>query len=333
MNPISLVTGGAGFIGSHVAQYLLNQGHQVIVLDDLSGGMKSNVPSLAKFVQGSITNTELINQLFEEYNFDFVYHLAAYAAEGLSPYIRKFNYENNLIGSINLINASVNHNVKCFVFTSSIAVYGSKTPPFTESMAPQPEDSYGIAKYAVELDLKDAKERFGLNYVIFRPHNVYGVNQNLNDKFRNVVGIFMRQIILGEPLTIFGDGFQKRAFTSIHDVAPAIAMSVNKSEALNQVFNIGSDVTCSVNDLAQIVWNALNGNKKVLEIKYLEERKEVVNAIADHSKFKTVFGQETTIPLIDGINEMANWAKTINLKPMADIKNIEIIKNLPESWK
>src|SRR5512141_1294052 len=177
--PTSLVTGGAGFIGSHVAAELLKLGHTVVVLDDLSGGFAENVPSGAQFVEGSILDVALIDRLFAAHAFDYVYHLAAYAAEGLSHFIKRFNYNNNLIGSVNLINASVNHAVKCFVFTSSIAVYGSAPElPMTEETHPHPEDSYGIAKLAVEQELRSCKEMFGLNYIIFRPHNVFGERQN-----------------------------------------------------------------------------------------------------------------------------------------------------------
>src|SRR6266496_1420624 len=137
----SLVTGGAGFIGSHVAKHLVREGHRVVVLDDLSGGFKDNVPAETTFVEGSILDSEMINSLFQEHKFDYVYHLAAYAAEGLSHFIKRFNYNNNLIGSINLINAAINTGVKCFVFTSSIAVYGSSPElPMTEATYPHPED-------------------------------------------------------------------------------------------------------------------------------------------------------------------------------------------------
>ena len=164
-----LVTGGAGFIGSHVAQELLKSTYNVVVLDDLSGGFKRNIPNKAIFIQGSILDEDLIESLFKEYNFQYVFHLAAYAAEGLSHFIRKFNYTNNVIGSINLINASIKYNVERFVFTSSIAVYGSGQVPFTEETSPKPEDPYGISKYAVELDLEAAHQQFGLNYTLFRP--------------------------------------------------------------------------------------------------------------------------------------------------------------------
>src|SRR5262245_1514472 len=213
--PSTLVTGGAGFIGSHVADQLCRAGHDVVVLDDLSGGFKENVPRNCNFVQGSILDVPLLTDLFTRHRFDYVYHLAAYAAEGLSHFIKRFNYQNNLIGSVNLINASVNFEVKCFVFTSSIAVYGKGQLPMHEDMVPQPEDPYGISKYSVEQELKCSHEMFGLNYVIFRPHNVYGEFQNIGDKYRNVIGIFMNQIMRGEPLSVFGDGSQTRAFSYI----------------------------------------------------------------------------------------------------------------------
>src|SRR5204863_8838908 len=156
-----LVTGGAGFIGSHVADALIARGHDVTVLDDLSGGFAENVPPAAAFIRGSITDHTLLDRVFGERRFDHVYHLAAYAAVGLSHFIKRFNYTNNVIGSVNLINASVNHEVPFFVFTSSIAVYGAGQLPMTEEMRPEPEDSYGIAKFAVEQELEASQRMFG----------------------------------------------------------------------------------------------------------------------------------------------------------------------------
>ena len=198
-------------------------------------------------MEGSILDHESVNRLFEKHSFNYVYHLAAYAAEGLSHFIKRFNYANNLIGSVNLINAAVNYEVNCFVFTSSIAVYGAGQTPMSEDMIPVPEDSYGIAKLAVERELKVSQEMFGLDYVIFRPHNVYGEGQNIGDRYRNVVGIFMNQLLKGEPMTIFGDGSQQRAFTHINDVAPIIARSVEYPGARNEIFNVGADQPYKVN--------------------------------------------------------------------------------------
>jgi UDP-glucose 4-epimerase len=325
----SLVTGGAGFIGSHVADELLSRGHKVVVLDDLSGGFEDNVPSGAIFVKGSILDAELIDRLFDRYNFTHVYHLAAYAAEGLSHFIKRFNYNNNLIGSVNLINASVNYGVRCFVFTSSIAIYGAGQSPMTEEMVPLPEDSYGIAKLAVERELKVTHEMFGLDYIIFRPHNVYGERQNIGDRYRNVVGIFMNQLMKDEPMTIFGDGEQQRAFTHISDVAPIIAASVDVPSARNQIFNVGADVPHTVNDLAQIVADAMG---KDYSVAHLDPRNEVKIAFSDHSRAESVFGARRKTSLEAGIQSMAAWVKDHGSRESSIFGDIEIPKNLPPSW-
>jgi UDP-glucose 4-epimerase len=326
-----LVTGGAGFIGSHVVDDLLKLGHEVVVIDDLSGGFRENVNPKAKFIEGSVTDIELINEIFLENRFDYVFHLAAYAAEGLSHFIRKFNYENNLIGSINLINASIKSKVKCFVFTSSIAVYGKNQLPMSEDTTPQPEDPYGISKYAVELDLRVAHEMFELNYIIFRPHNVYGERQNVGDKYRNVVGIFMNQIMQNQPLSIFGDGEQTRAFSYIGDISPIIANSINIQSAYNQVFNIGADIPYTVNHLANEVVMAMEAEKDY-PIKHLPPRNEVMHAYSAHEKSKAVLGYKNTFSLQDGLKRMADWAKATGAKKSKEFDNIEIAEKLPPSW-
>lgn len=325
----SLVTGGAGFMGSHVADELLKHGHEVVVLDDLSGGFVDNVPDGAKFVQGSVTDHRLIDQLFAEKKFDYIYHLAAYAAEGLSHFIKRFNYENNLIGSVNLINAAVNHDVKCFVFTSSIAVYGTNQVPMTEETQPMPEDSYGIAKYAVELDLEESHKMFGLNYIVFRPHNVYGERQNTGDKYRNVIGIFINQLMQGLPMTIFGDGEQTRAFSYISDVAPVIARSVDVPDAYNNVFNVGADKPYTVNYLAKAVAGAMG---KEPNAKHLDARNEVKHAFSTHDKAQKFFGASSYTPLEEGVQRMAQWALKVGPRKAQDFDNIEIPRNLPSSW-
>jgi UDP-glucose 4-epimerase len=326
---VSLVTGGAGFMGSHLAEHLLKLGHRVVVMDDLSGGFVDNVPQGAIFIEGSILEEDLIERVFSNHRFSYVYHLAAYAAEGLSHFIKRFNYKNNLIGSINLINAAVNYGVKCFVFTSSIAVYGAGQSPMREDMMPIPEDSYGIAKLAVEQELKVSHEMFGLDYIIFRPHNVYGEKQNIGDRYRNVVGIFMNQLLRDEPMSIFGDGTQMRAFTYIDDVAPVIAESVERQDARNQIFNVGADEPYTVNDLAQIVSTALERNCQRV---YLDARKEVKIAFSDHSKAEAVFGKSQKTSLQVGIQRMATWVKKHGARESSVFEEIEIAKNLPASW-
>ena len=325
-----MVTGAAGFIGSHVCAHLLRQGCRVVGLDDLSGGFRDQVPGGVEFIEGSITDPALVQKLFNQHQFDYVFHLAAYAAEGLSHFIKRFNYTNNLLGSVNLINAAVNHGVKCFVFTSSIAVYGRNQLPMAEELVPQPEDPYGIAKYAVELDLREAHEMFGLNYVIFRPHNVYGENQNLGDRYRNVIGIFMNQIMQGQPMTIFGDGKQTRAFSYIDDVAPVIAASIARPACYNQIFNVGADQAYSVGELAHVVARAMGAEPKT---RHLDARNEVVHAYSAHEKVRKFFGDLIqNVSLDAGVARMAAWAKKAGVRHGKPFAGVEVRKNMPPAW-
>jgi UDP-glucose 4-epimerase len=324
------VTGGAGFIGSHVAKHLATSGHEVVVVDDLSGGFVDNVPLGCSFVQGSVSDADFVDGLFEAHDFDYVFHLAAYAAEGLSHFIRRFNYTNNVVGSVNLINAAVRSDVRRFVFTSSIAVYGAAQLPMTEATVPQPEDPYGVAKYAVELDLRAAHEMFGLEYTVFRPHNVYGEHQNIGDKYRNVVGIFMNQIMQGRPLTIFGDGTQTRAFSYIDDVAPVIASSIEVPGSVGEVFNIGADRPYEVLELAHVVSHAMGVEPDIV---HLPPRNEVLHAYASHEKVQDVFGSRQPVPLEIGIGRMATWARAAGPRATPEFEGVEVWRNFPAGWE
>jgi UDP-glucose 4-epimerase len=326
-----LVTGGAGFLGSHVADALILRGHDVTVFDDLSGGFRANVPTAARFVHGSVSDAAMVDTVFAQGNFTHVYHLAAYAAEALSHFIRRFNYTNNVIGSVNVLNASVNAGVQTFVFTSSIAVYGANCElPVTEAMVPRPEDPYGIAKYAVELDLSACREVFGLDYIIFRPHNVFGPRQNIGDRYRNVIGIFMNQILQSRPMTIFGDGTQTRAFSYIDDVAPLMADAIDVPQARNRVFNIGADEPCSLNELANQVAAAMGVQAQIV---HLAARHEVRHIHADHSHARRVFGLRSGTPLREGLAHTAAWVREHGSRATARFEAIEIDKNLPSVWR
>jgi len=324
-----LVTGAAGFIGSHVAEQLLRRGHEVIGLDDLSGGFTDNVPKGAVFVQGTILDTALLSRLFAEHRITHVFHLAAYAAEGLSHFIRRFNYTNNVVGSMNVLNEAVKAEVSCFVFTSSIAVYGAGQTPMRESLRPEPEDPYGIAKYAVEMDLQAARHMFGIDSIVFRPHNVYGERQHIGDRYRNVIGIFMNQLMRGEPMSIFGDGTQTRAFSYIGDVAPLIADAIGVPAAFNQTFNVGADESTTVNELAALVAKAIG---KEPRITHLEARKEVLHAVADHSRVEEVFGYRAGWTLERGLKQMAEWALGVGPREPSRRADVEVSRNLPRSW-
>ena len=323
-----LVTGGAGFIGSHLVDYLIERGHDVRVIDDLSGGLKENINQKAHYLQGSIVDEKLVEEAVKDC--EVIYHLAAYAAEGLSHFIRKFNYTNNLIGSLNLINAAIRNSVKTFLFTSSMAVYGTGVPPFDEDDLPNPEDPYGIAKYTVEKDLQCAHKLFGINYIIIRPHNVYGERQFLGDPYRNVIGIFMNRIMQNKPPLIYGDGEQTRAFSYIHDVILCIAEAPFMEKAQNQIINIGSAKVHTINELAEKVIRAMGTNIKPV---YAQARHEVKHAHCTTKKSEEILNYKDLTQLDGGLFRMAQWAKKNG--PMAPIvwEDYEITHRLPEFWK
>jgi UDP-glucose 4-epimerase len=350
----SLVTGGAGFIGSHVARELVRMGHRVVVLDDLSGGDEDNLefpfvssPSFSwvdraelersgnHLVTGSICDANLVDFVFAFHRPDYVFHCAAYAAEGLSHFIRHHNYMVNMVGSANVINAAIKYGVKRFVFTSSAAVYGHGNPPFTEEHAPSPIDPYGIAKYAVEMDLRAAQAHFGLPYTIFRLHNVYGPGQNLADPHRNVIALFMRACLASQSLTIFGDGQQKRAWTYIDDVAPYIARCVDglNGATENQILNIGgSAATTTVNELALLV-NEVMGTES--PVTYLPVRKEAQEVTVVARTMRRLYGLQPgrETPLREGLEKMAAWARSQPLQEARSDVPIELSIGLPEVWK
>ena len=333
---VVLVTGGAGFLGANLTRSLLNDArydeYRVLLVDDLTGGSKENVPDDSRvcFRKLDVTEPDEIDRLFVDFNIRHVFHLAAYAAEGLSHFIRRFNYRNNLVGSINLINASVRAEVKHFVFTSSIAVYGAAQVPMREETVPCPEDPYGIAKYAVELDLKAASQLFQLPFTIFRPHNVYGEFQNIGDRYRNVIGIFMNRILQGRPLPIFGDGTQQRAFSYVQDLMNPMISAPFVDDALGEVFNIGARQPVSVRRMAEVACEEFGVEPN---FEFLPGRNEVHSAWAEHAKCDRVFGMASQTALEDGIRRMADWVRTAGPRSSQRFEHIEIERNLPPSWQ
>ncbi|MBX3256524.1 MAG: NAD-dependent epimerase/dehydratase family protein [Chitinophagaceae bacterium] len=328
-----IVTGAAGFIGSHVAKDLIQKGHTVLALDDLSGGNESNIPKGAIFLKASI-NDDLLNA-FKNFKPDFVYHLAAYAAEGLSHHIPSFNYQNNVLGTINVLNSAYHAGAKHFVFTSSIAAYGHphNNEIFDESSYCIPCDPYGTAKLACEHHIRAFVDYFGaMKYTIFRPHNVFGPNQNISDPYRNVVGIFMAKAMQGLPMPIFGDGSQTRSFSFINVVAESIAEAPFNEDAVNQTFNIGGDESMTVKELAEQISEAFS---IPLNIEWLSYRKEVAHAHCTHDKAKRVFSAiyNKSVSIKEGLKMMADSVKKEPIPQITECPSpIEIFELLPPSW-
>ena len=325
-----LITGVAGLIGSHFANHLISKGFRVIGIDDLSGGFRDSIPDGVGFYKADLRDRDIVKHIFSTEMPECVYHFAAYAAEGLSPFIRNYNYSNNILCSTNIINECVNHDVKKMIFTSSMAVYGVGSPPFTEDQLPHPEDPYGIAKYAVEMDLKLANRQFGLEYNIVRPHNVIGINQNIWDRYRNVIGIWIRKILNNEPVTIFGDGTQVRAFSDIKFYMNPLDMLMDDYNG--EIFNIGADNHITIDLAADMLIDVAKEIGYTSEKIYFEKRDEVHTAYCDHKKAKDLLGFNDNTDLRLTMKDMFLWAMS---QPNHEVKKMEyeIEKSMYEFWK
>jgi len=325
------VTGCAGLLGANYTRHLLVNGHEVIGIDDLSGGYRAFLPKGEKFTfaKFDLERRKKVVELFEEHKPDVLFHFAAYAAEGLSPFIRNFNYRNNLICSANLINECITHNTK-FIFTSSMAVYGEQEPPFTEDKRPQPIDPYGVAKYAVECDLRLANEQFGLRYNIVRPHNVLGIYQNIWDKYRNVIGIFIRKTLNGQPILVYGDGEQTRAFSDIKYYMEPFDRLLTEYDG--EIFNIGADKYFTLNDVAKTVQSIGKKYGYEVPIEYGEPRHEVKHAYCDHTKAKTMLDFQDKTNIEELVESMFVWAMR---QPNRKVKSMEyeVTKDIYDYWK
>jgi len=327
-----LITGVAGLLGSRLADWILeNTTHEVIGIDDLSGGYIENVNKRVRFYKFDLVSLDSVVNVFEREKPDIVYHFAAYAAEGLSPFMRKYNYENNLISSANLVTSSIKTGVKRFVFASSMSVYGNKyEPPFSEDLQQCPIDPYGVAKFSVEQELKIAYDQHGLKYTIIRPHNFYGVNQNIWDKYRNVLGIWMYQIINDTRPTIFGDGEQRRAFSYVDDAIQPFWNASQNDECVGEIINLGGIKDCSINEACDTLIS-VTGTK--LKPQYLEQRHETKYAWSTWQKSVDLLNFDHKTELEDGLKKMWDWAIKQPNRKRKVWENYELTEGIYEFWK
>ena len=324
-----IITGVAGLLGSRMSEWIIvNQPNFTIIgIDDLSGGYQEYVPSGVDFHQLDLSK-DTIAPLFE--GADIVYHFAAYAAEGLSPFIRKYNYNSNLVATANVVNACIEHNIGRLVFTSSMAVYGHGNPPFNESHQPNPIDPYGVAKYACEMDIQIAGEQHGLDWCIIRPHNVYGRKQNIWDKYRNVLGIWMYQHMNAEPMTIFGDGTQTRAFSCIDDIVEPLWNSAVEPRASKEIINLGGVEEWSINDANKVLRDII---KYGAEYQYKEGRHEVKHSIPTYQKSEDILGFKHKTTLEEGLYDMWLWAQRQPNRERFVWPSYELDKGIYSFWK
>ena len=331
MSKTVLITGVAGLLGSRLADWIIETQPDttVVGVDDLSGGFKENVHPKVKFWQMNLMEHSIEN-IFETRNIDYVFHFAAYAAEGLSPFIRTYNYDNNLKATVRLVNECIKHNVKRLVFASTLAVYGyGYGGVFDESQQQAPIDPYGVAKYACEMDIQIANEQHGLDYCIIRPHNVYGIKQNIWDKYRNVLGIWMFQHLNGQPMTIFGDGKQTRAFSYIDDSLEPLWNSAVRPEASKEIINLGGVEEVSINEAAQILQGVIGEGS----VKYMEARHEVKHSIPTYQKSIDLLGFKHKTSTKEGLTQMWEWAKRQPMRERFVWPSYELEKGIYSFWK
>lgn len=326
-----LITGVAGLIGSRFADWIIKNkpNYNVIGIDDLSGGYIQNINTNVKFYKIDLVHNS-VSDIFKKYKFNYVFHFAAYAAEGLSPFIRCYNYDNNLISTAKIVNECINYDVKRLIFTSTMAVYGHGTNKlFDEEHNPSPIDPYGVAKYACEMDIKIAGEQHGLDWCIIRPHNVYGINQNIWDKYRNVLGIWMYQFKNGKNMTIFGSGLQTRAFSYIDDSLEPLWNSATRKIASKQIINLGGIKATSIIDANTILKKVVGDKSDTL---FLEKRHEVEHAIPTFQKSIDILNFKHNIDLEEGLTKMWNWAKNQPDRNQFIWPSFEIEKKLYSFW-
>lgn len=325
-----IITGVGGLLGSRLADYIVENhpDYNVIGIDDFSGGYVENVNKKVLLFTRQL-GAASIEDIFQQYQPEYVFHFAAYAAECLSPFIRKYNYQNNLVATSDIVNNCIKFSVKRLVFTSTLAVYGDQNPPFDETLIPFPVDPYGVSKYACELDIKIAGEQHGLDWCILRPHNVYGAKQNIWDKYRNVLGIWMYQYMNNEPMTIFGDGLQARAFSFIDDSLPAFWNAAVLPGASKQIVNVGGKHHTRIKDACELLQKVVGGG----DIAFKEARHEVKNAYVTWQKSVDILGYEENHTLEQGITAMWNWAKQQPSRKRFEWDKFELDKGIYSYWK
>lgn len=315
-------------MGSWLVDELINRGHEVVSADNLLGGSMANVNPDSKFVKADLRIQGVVKPLVK--GVEIIFHLAAYAAEGQSFFSPIAINEINIAPMNNLLVEAVNNNVERFIFTSSMAAYGSQTPPFGEDLPLRPEDPYGAGKAYCESMLEIFGRTYGFDYVILRPHNVYGPRQNIADPFRNVLGIWINRVLRGKPPIIYGDGEQTRAFSYIEDVTPAIANAGFFEKAKGQAINIGSDEVTSVKEACKLLLGTM---ESVMQPVHVQARPgEVKHAYSTVQKSIELLDYDTKHMLKEGLARMVKWAKSYGPQEPTYKVPLEITKKAPRVW-
>ena len=326
-----LITGVAGFMGSHLADEFIARGYDVVGIDNFIGGYKDNVPEKVEFHEADLGDFDAVKHIFE--GVDLVVHTACTAYEGLSVFSPALVTRNTSHIATVALSASIRAGVKKFVHMASMARYGTQDEvPFRETMTPKPQDPYGIAKYATELLIRNLCETHGMDYVILVPHNIIGPRQKYDDPFRNVASIMINRMLQGKQPIIYGDGTQMRCFSFMQDVINPLMIACETDVANGKVVNIGPDEEfITINDLAKTVAEILG---LPLDPIYMPGRpQEVKHANCSADLARELLGYKTSTSLKDGLTELANWIKERGTKEFDYHLPLEFITDkTPRTW-
>lgn len=325
-----LVTGSAGFIGSWIANALVEKGEEVYGVDNFSGGERENYSGDYEMFVIDLAIASQVERVIKKIKPQIIFHLASCAREGASAFQPLYVSQTNYQAFMNLIEPAINYGMKKIIFTSSMAVYGNQTPPFSEDMSMRPADVYGVNKSAIEQTIELLADIHEFDYVILRPHNVFGSRQSLTDKFRNVVAIFMNRIMRNEPLYIYGDGKQERAFSYIEDSLPSFIRAL---AVRNEIINVGGRHKTSLNHLAGLVCEAMDVSNNYPR-EYLPQRpREVKYAYSTYKKSERLLGYKEKIGYEEGIIKMAVWAMEKGAQEWTNEKLPLQNSKMPKTWE
>jgi UDP-glucose 4-epimerase len=296
----SVVTGGCGFIGSHVVDALVGLGHHVVAVDDLSTGRRENLNPAAELAEGSILDADLLDEVMD--GADWVFHVAAWPRIQRSVDDPVGTHQVNVDGTLNVLKAARDHGAERVVYSSSSSVYGDQaTHLMTETMVPDPISPYALQKWMGERYGSMFARLYDMHVVSLRYFNVYGPRQPIEGAYALVIGKFLRQKGEGRPLTVYGDGEQTRAYTFVTDVARAniLAAQADMPVGENRILNIGSDVETSVNEISARIGGPVEHIYPNPRGSFEERRKA-----ADYSKARDTIGWEPEISLDDGLTRV-----------------------------
>lgn len=324
------ISGVAGFLGSHLADAFLADGHEVVGNDNMIGGYLDNVPEGVEFYQFDCNEFDKLKRHMK--GCDIVYHCAATAYEGLSVFSPHLITQNIVGASTAMISAAIANNARRFVMCSSMARYGTNRVPFTEDMVPKPQDPYGIGKYAAELMLQNLAETHGMEWVIAVPHNIVGPRQKYDDPYRNVASIFINMMLQGRQPYIYGDGSQMRCFSYVSDDIDPLKEMALSDACKSEIINIGpDDEFVTIKELAEMIARLIQFD---LDINYTRGRpQEVELANCSAEKARRLLGFEPKVKLEDGMAQMIDWISHRGVRPFKYHLDLEILnETTPDTW-